>query len=88
MKYIRIIHKIYRELLKNIINKIKNLYSYCLSQSVNVFNFINDNVFIISTYHFEVRKVAKKTSVIFRQQKFFLLLNKLISFLELLPLQP
>ena len=82
MKYIRIIYKVYRELLKNIINKIKNLYSYCLSQSVNVFNFINDNVFIISTYHFEVRKVAKKTSVIFRQQKFFLLLNKLISFLE------
>ena len=60
MKYIRIIYKVYRELLKNIINKIKNLYSYCLSQSVNVFNFINDNVFIISTYHFEVRKVAKK----------------------------
>ena len=82
MKYIRIIYKVYRELLKNIINKIKNLYSYCLSQSVNVFNFINDNVFIISTYHFEVRKVAKKTSVIFRQQKFFLLLNRLISFLE------
>ncbi len=82
MKYIRIIYKVYRELLKNIINKIKNLYSYCLSQSVNVFNFINYNVYIISTYHFEVRKVAKKTSVIFRQQKFFLLLNRLISFLE------